>query len=197
MQPISFHNPSAARIYNNYMARSKKALKILSEKDREESLLEINSHIYEYLVDKGQADEMETLLSVLKRLGNPEETLKEVIAAKKLNEATKTFNPKHLLQALLLNISNGFIYILLFLLFVFQLAFPLLIIMKIISPHRTGLFISNNGSLKILGSTNNIGKSTEILGDLFIPAMIVATLVIYFFIILLLKMVRKTRIIIA
>jgi len=99
MKAIPFDNPSAQRVYNDYIQRCRRVTAILSAKDREEVLLEINSHIYEYLC------------------------------------ATRTFNPKHLIQALALNLTNVVIYIIISALFLFEITFPTLIILKLIYPH--------------------------------------------------------------
>src|SRR5580704_2864555 len=146
MTPLSFKNNSAQRIYNDYIKRCKNATRILSGTDQEDCLLEINSHIFEFLSANNTGDEMESLLNVLDRLGAPEEIFKEIVATKKLGEATRTFNPKHLVQALILNISNGVIYIILFVLLLLEICFPILILLKIIYPGRTGLYVGNRGN---------------------------------------------------
>ena len=121
MKSLQLDNNSSQRIYDDYIVRCKKSLRILSEEDREDCLLEINSYIYEYLDDNklNGKDEIENLLNILDRIGIPEETFKELIASKKIEQAVKTFNPKVLMQALFLNIQNGFIYIMLSILFLF------------------------------------------------------------------------------
>jgi uncharacterized membrane protein len=143
MKLLTFKNNSAQRIYDDYISRCKKAIKSLSDSDKEECLLEINSHIYEHIQDNATQDELENLLNVLERLGLPEETLKEYVAAKKIDQAVKTFNPKHLIQALYLNIRNGIIYVFLSVLVLFFCCFLLLMIFKAIYPENVGLFIGN------------------------------------------------------
>jgi HAAS domain-containing protein len=204
MKAISFDNQSAQRVYNDYIQRCRRATSILSVKDREDVLLEINSHIYEYLSANGTKDEMETLLNVLERLGAPEETLKEIVASKKIGQATLTFNPKHLIQALALNLTNGVIYIVLFVLFLFEIAFPVLIVMKIMYPDRVGLYTKGNGGFLygyvsqagsggISVGFSNHAERTEILGSWFIPVTLLVGLLIYTGIILLLKIVKKNK----
>jgi uncharacterized membrane protein len=204
MNTLSFKNNSAQRIYNDYIKRCKNATRILSKGDQEDCLLEINSHIYEYLSANHTGDELESLLNILERLGPPEEILKEIVATKKIGEATRTFNPKHLIQALLLNISNGIIYIILFILFLFELCFPVLIVLKIIYPDRTGFFIGNDGNFLFgyhtksisggIGAGNyNMDSSTEQLGNWFIPVTIIIALLVYTGIILLLKSIKKIK----
>jgi hypothetical protein len=204
MTSLSFKNNSAQRIYNDYIKRCKNATKILSATDQEDCLLEINSYIYEFLSANNAGDEMESLLNVLDRLGAPEEIFKEIVATKKLGEATRTFNPKHLVQALILNISNGVIYSILFILFLFEICFPILIVLKLIYPSRTGLFVGNKGNFLYgyhhdtisggIGSVNyNMDNRAEQLGNWFIPVTIIIALLVYISIILLLKAIKKIK----
>lgn len=191
MKLIEFKTNSAQRIYNDYILRCKKTIKTLSESDKEECLLEINSHIYEYIQDHADRDELENLLNVLERLGLPEETLKEYVAAKKIDQAVKTLNPKHLIQALYLNIRNGLIYIFLSILGLFFCCFLLLIVFKIIYPENVGLF-TGQGTF-MLGHTTSPEKMNEVLGYWFIPAMILASALLYFIIVFILKILKKQK----
>jgi len=191
MKSLQLENKSAQRIYNDYIARCSKSLKILSAADKEECLLEINSYIYEYLEanNKNGKDEIENLLNILDRLGIPEETFKELIASKKMNQAVRTFNPKVLVQALFLNIGNGFIYILLSFLFLIEVCFVALIVLKLIYPRRVGLFIGSHSF--VIGYSNPQAIETELLGNWFIPAAMIATAVLYFFSLFILKTQKK------
>jgi hypothetical protein len=204
MKAIPFANPSTQRVYNDYIQRCRRVTAILSAKDSEEVLLEINSHIYEYLCANNATDQLEALLNVLERIGPPEETLKEIVALKKIGEATRTFNPKHLIQALALNLTNGVIYIIISALFLFEITFPTLIVLKLIFPGRVGLFIFHNGRFlfgywnKALSGGIRVGSfnpanATEILGGWFIPVSLLLAALIYIGIILLLKTVRKIK----
>jgi hypothetical protein len=190
MKLLQLENSSAQRIYDDYIVRCKKSLKILSEEDREDSLLEINSYIYEYLTanKENDKDAVENLLNILDRIGIPEETFKELIASKKISQAVKTFNPKVLMQALFLNIQNGFIYIILSILFLFLAAFPVLIVLKLIKPNDIGLFVGNHSFFFGFADSKN---GTELLGNGFIPVSIIATAVIYFLILFILKTKRQ------
>jgi len=190
---ISFKEISAKRVYNSYMERCKKAVRTLPVRDQEECLMEVNSHIYEFLTDHGSEDEMKPLLDVLDRLGSPEETLKEIVASKKIDQATRTYNPKHLFQALVLNISNGVTYLILFLLYVLLICFPILAILKIIRPDQVGYFTSDKGTFSF-GYISTPDHAKELLGYWFIPIMFAATVGIYLVIIFALRLLRKIKI---
>ena len=63
------------------------------------------------------ASEISNLLNVLDKIGVPNDVLKPLVAEKKLNQAIRTFNPIHVFQAITLNISNGIIYFVFFILY--------------------------------------------------------------------------------
>ena len=187
MKSLQLDNNSSQRIYDDYIVRCKKSLRILSEEDREDCLLEINSYIYEYLDDNklNGKDEIENLLNILDRIGIPEETFKELIASKKIIQAVYTYNPKVLIQALILNIQNGFIYIILSILFLFLTTFQILIILKLIKPDSVGLYVGfQTFFFGFIDSDKNL---TEVLGNWFIPTSIIISLVLYFLILFVLQ----------
>lgn len=191
MKLIPFNNSAAQRVYNDYINRCRKCLKGLPEADTEECLLEINSHIYEYLDANKATDEMDNLLNILDRLGAPEETLKEFVAAKKINQAVKTFNPLIVMQALYLNIRNGVLYIFISLLFIIFISFPFLIVLKLIYPKTVGCFIGEHSFY--FGFIGQQQEATEVLGNWFIPAAIGIAAVLYLFIIGILKLLKQKK----
>lgn len=191
MKLIEFNDTNARRIYTDYINRSKRVLHILSENDREDCLMELNSYIYEYLQNHQTKDETTALLNILERLGAPEITLKEVVAARKIDQAVKTFNIRHLIEALFLNLRNGVVYVFLFILTLLLLSFPLLIVMELLYPDRTGLFIGE-GSF-FFGATLSPSAHREVLGHAFIPVVVLLGAASYFLIIFLLKLVKKNR----
>jgi len=194
LEKIQFTNKTSRRVYEDYLKRTERAIASLSKKDRSEILMEFNSHIYEALQQNREKDEIDRLLDVLEKLGSPEEVLKPLVADKKMEQATKTFNPVHIARALALNITNGVSYIIFFVLYVMLFGFVFLIYSEIVDPAGTGLFFNGN-SFQALGKINPeylSGTSThEILDNWFIPAMVLATLISYFLITLLMKFKRK------
>jgi uncharacterized membrane protein len=191
MKLIEFNSPDARHIYEDYIKRSKKQVAVLSEAEQEECLMEINSHIYEALQSEGGDNEVENLRNILKRLGMPEEIFPDIVAEIKINQAIKTYNPKHLVHALLLNIRRGFIYVLLSILTLFLATFPILLIMKLILPQHTGLFIGD-GSVSFGVFRNHEGMK-EILGYWFIPIVVLLFTLLYFLIFLLLKQTKRIK----
>ncbi len=193
MKEIEFKNKSTNEIYLDYIRRVERMTKTLSEKDRQDILMELNSHIYEHMQQNTITDEVENMLAILKRLGAPEDTLVSLIADKKLSQATKTFNPLHIIKALSLNISNGFVYILFSLSYLFLFIFIFLVFAKLLYPDNTGLFIGEN---KInFGFISNLTANsfTEVLGNWYIPVILLAGMIIYLFITILLKLKYRLK----
>jgi hypothetical protein len=187
-EEIKFSQEASKRVYNDYMKRILKVTNSLPKEDKQDIYMEFNSHIFEALQHKNGANEIDVLLDIIEKLGVPEEVLKPLIADKKLEQATKTFNPVHVFKALLLNITNGFSYIIFFILYLLLFGFVFVIIAKIISPNEVGLWYKD-GSTFFLGTTSEANKNgiNEILGNMFIPVMIIAIILFYVLITLLLK----------
>lgn len=190
MKNIEFASTTTQRIYNDYLKRVEKCILILSEEDKKELLMEINSHIFEGMQRFSDNNETDNLLTVLEKLGVPEEFLKPVIADKKIAQAVRTFNPKVVLQALLLNLKNGIIYSIFTLLYLFLFAFVFLIGAKLISPTKTGLFYLDE-KFQTFGFIKNTDGMNDILGFWFIPLVIIIAIAFYLLITLLLRFTKK------
>jgi len=190
MKNIEFKNSLTQRIYIDYLKRVKKSIDILSEKDKLDMLMEINSHIFEGMQALSDGNESENLYTILEKLGAPEDYLKTIVADKKLNEAVRTFNPKTVFQALLLNFKHGIIYSLFVLLYLPLVAFVFLILTKIFYPAKTGLFYMN-GQFQSFGFISNRAGMNEILGNWFIPVVTLGAILFYFLITLLFRFTKK------
>lgn len=193
MKKIEFQDKIASKIYNDYITRIERVTKTLPQEDRNDILMEFNSHIYESIQHNTSGNETESLMTIIEKLGAPEEVLIPLIADKKLKQATKTYNPLHVFRALALNITNGISYVIFSLLYLMLLCFVFLIYAKIVQPDNTGLFF-DKGHFKALGtSSNKFGSPTseEVLGNWFIPFMLVTIIVLYLFITFILKLKRK------
>lgn len=188
---IEFKDANAQRVYDNYIDSIRNTVKAIGEKDRQEVLMEFNSHIYEFLQSHTSEPELDSLLDVIKKLGMPEEVLKPLIADKLLEKATRTFNPLHVFKALLFNLTNGFSYIVFSILYLILGSFVFLIIAKIFYPH-VGLYFKE-GEFRALGVIKDDTAYQEILGHWFIPIILLAIVVVYLLLTFLLKL-RKSLI---
>ncbi|MEH3114123.1 HAAS signaling domain-containing protein [Pedobacter terrae] len=190
LKEIQFNDQSAERIYKDYLYRIRKEVKGLNQPNQDEILMELNSHIYENLQENQTGNEVEKLLNILEKLGRPEEILKPLVADKKLAEATRTFNPIHVLKALLLNLTNGVSYIIFFILYLFLFGFVFLIGAKIWNPSQVGFFYKPDEVFIIGLSKGLVNPADELLGNWFIPAMAISAITLYLIITLLLKLKR-------
>lgn len=190
---IKFTDTASKRIYDNYIKRIKRTIRPLPLQDQNEVIMEFNSHIYEALQHKNQKNEIDRLLDVIDNLGEPEEVLKSLVADKKMEQATRTFNPIHIFRALVLNITNGISYVIFFILYLCLFGFVFLIYAKITNPQEVGLFV-RDGQFQALGKINEEylknSNYTEVLGSWFIPVMFLSIIVSYLLITLLLKFKR-------
>lgn len=188
IENIKFNEVASQRIYNDYMKRVIKATNALSTDNQNDIYMEINSHIYESLQNKKNENEIELILDIIERLGVPEEVLKPLVADKKLEQATKTFNPIHIFKALILNFTNGISYVIFFILYLLLFGFVFLIFAKIIYPTKVGMFAQNN-KIIAMGYINieEHQNVKEILGNWFIPFTIGCIFVFYFLITFLLR----------
>ncbi len=189
MKPIEFEHKAAQRIYDDYVKRINRTVAILSKADQHDILLEFNSHIYESMQGSNKESEIDSLLDVLQKLGAPEEVLIQLVADKKMEQATKTFNPAHIFKALVLNISNGISYTIFVILYLILGVGVFSIGAKIFYPDKIGFFVYEKGWS--IGIGENSG--TEVLGNWFIPVMIVAILLLYILITLMLRLIRGLK----
>lgn len=190
MKNIQFKNVLTQHIYSDYFKRVEKKLKPLSDKDKTEFLMEINSHIFEAMHAFSEENESENLLNVLNKLGDPEDYLKAIVADKKLNEALRTFNPRTVFQALVLNFKRGAVNSLFAVAYLSLFTSVFLIIAKIIWPANTGLFYLNQ-QFHSLGFMSNGPEMDEVLGFWFIPLVSLCAIVSYLLITLLFRLTKR------
>jgi len=190
MKRIIFTNPTAQKIYDDYFNRVKRCVSILSANDQLEMMMEFNSHIYEATSAATPSNEVDVLVNTLEKLGAPEEVLQPVIAHKKVKQATRSFNPKHIIQALYLNISNGAGYFVFAVVYMLIIALGILIVLKLISPAHTGLFIQDDRFIAFGYRTDLPSNVTELLGNWFIATVIMLMGAFYFLNTLLFRLLK-------
>lgn len=186
---IELKDKNAQRVYDNYINSIRNVLKPILDSDRQEVLMEFNSHIYEHLQDNKSKLEIDALLNAIEKLGSPEEVLKPLIADKLLEKATKSFNPIQILKALLLNFTNGVSYIIFFLLYLSLGSFVFLIFAKLFSSN-VGMYFKE-GKFQAIGLVKGSSKYQEVLGYWFIPVMILVTVSLFIIITLFLKFKKE------
>ncbi|NVK52187.1 MAG: hypothetical protein HWD85_04575 [Flavobacteriaceae bacterium] len=187
---IQFTDKNVQRVYKNYINSIKNVTKPLLQSDRNEILMEFNSHIYESLNNNEKSTELDNLLNAIDKLGAPEEVLKPLIADKLLEKATKSFNPIDVFKALALNIGNGISYIIFTILYLCLGGFIFLIFAKIKNGDKLGMYMQD-GKFQAIGMLSDTTDYQEVLGNWFIPVMLLCIVVLYLFITLLLKLKKS------
>ena len=188
---IVFKEAEAQRVYAHYLQRIRNVLKPIAPADREEVLMEFNSHIFEHIQSDAGSTELKLLLDAIDKLGAPELVLKPLVADKMLDKATRSFNPLDVLKALMLNITNGISYLIFAILYLFLGAFIFMILAKL-ANEEVGLYFKN-GEFVALGFVKNTSNYQEVLGYWFIPLMLLAAFLFYIAITLLLRLKKSFR----
>jgi len=191
MKRIIFTNPTAQKIYDDYFARVTRCVRILSPDDQQELLMELNRHVYEATHRGIAGSEVDILVDTLDKLGAPEVVLQPAVAYKKVQQAGRSFNPKHILQALYLNIANGAGFFVIGIIYLLTLAFGSLAVIKLVSPTHTGFFLQN-GHWFAFGYTSDLPNGLiELLGNWFIPVVILIMGIFYFLNTLMFRLLKK------
>ncbi|MCU0275440.1 MAG: DUF1700 domain-containing protein [Acidobacteria bacterium] len=73
--------PAAEKIVADYLEKLKAHLKGMNEKDQQEVLAEIRSHLFESFAGDGEGDEIDRALRALKRLGEPADVVSSRVGA--------------------------------------------------------------------------------------------------------------------
>ena len=189
---LQFDDINAKRTYDNYFKSVRKVLRPIPEVDKQEVLMEFNSHIYEHIQSNKSKSELEVLKDAITSLGIPAEVLKPLVADKLMEKATMTFNPLHVFKALMSNLGNGIFYIIFFFFYLFLGSFVFLIFAKIFNPNNVGMFFKE-GKFVVLGMTENKVNYHEVLGYWFIPVMMLLIVVLYLFLTFLLKLKKNNK----
>ena len=192
---IQFTGDDAQRVYRIYIQSVKKATQQLRREDSLEILMEFNSHLYEGSRAESSKSELSNLLDTINDLGVPQEVLKPMIAEKMVDKAARSFKPIDIYNALYLNIGNGISYIIFALLYCLVCLILFVTVLKLIYSDFTGLFIgddlfllgTNFGNATYMGfflegPDGDFSGATEVLGNWFIPLMVLLNTVLYFII---------------
>lgn len=92
------------KIVANYMTRLKNQLKGFPEKDKDELVKEIHSHIYESYKSDSTEDEIERILNVLEKLGEPSEVASTRMSESMVDMGKKKNLPMYILAGVLIGL---------------------------------------------------------------------------------------------
>lgn len=175
---------TATRIRDQYMKRVDRALRSLPKKIREETALEIQSHLWDSMQDSTAQVEADRILDAIDRLGEPDDFIKPMVAGRLLEDASHSLNPKSVVMGLMYNAVAGVkkagLSIVLGLGYLILCIFSLMSILKVILPHQVGLFFDPEGGAPFFGVLGDPGNHVEVLGFWIIPLGIVISFLLYF-----------------
>ncbi len=139
------------RIWNDYFIRVNKVLKSLDQASKEEIILELKSHLFSSIENDNSSDEPTRILNAIGQLGEPEEFLKPIVADKLLSQASKSFNPANIFQALFYNVfyttfRRAMISLVLFTVYLVSIILLVTVVSKIFIPESVGLFVYESGA---------------------------------------------------
>ncbi len=191
MKNYTFHFPDiftdalAIRIWQDYQARLERILKPLPLLQKQDIVLEIQSHIWESIEHDTAQSEAERVLNAIRKLGHPEDFLQSVVGKKLLENASHTFNPAALAQSLYYMLGGSRIQSILVL--VMSLLYTVLFVLatmvctKFILPHNVGLFAGEQGGFAFGYIRNAEGQPQyhDVLGYWFVPLGLIACLMVY------------------
>ena len=194
-QKIKFNQESTQRVYNNYIKQIEQTVKTLPREEQLDILMEMNSYIYEGMQNSDAEQELDNLLNIIDNFGDLEKVLKPIVAERKLDQATKTFNPVHVFKALVLNIQNGIFFIFISICYLGLGGFGLAVVSKMVAPSKIGMYYKP-GEYFVLAGIPGDGVNEieyELLGDWYIPFMLLGMFTSYVLITLILRFEQYLR----
>ena len=194
-QKIKFEQQSTQRVYENYLRQIEQLLKPLAKEEQEDILMELNSHIYERMQRSKLDAELDCLLDTIESFGDLDAILKPIVAERKLDQATRTFNPAHIFKALVLNIQNGVFFVLITICYIGLGGFCLAVLSKLIGGDKIGMFYKPGEYFVLAGipGTTENEMEYELLGDWYIPVMLSGLFFFYVLITLILRLEKSLR----
>lgn len=102
---MNHHYPETVqKIVNDYLGRVKQYLRGMPEKDRDESVREIESHIFESYSNDATPDEVNRILNVLGKLGEPSRVFADKMPGNVVNMGKKRNLPLYILAGVLIGL---------------------------------------------------------------------------------------------
>lgn len=194
---MQFKTKEAGKVFAQYIRRLERSISKLPSEMQTDIQNEISGHILDSMEHSKGELELDKLLDAIERLGNPEKFMKPMIADYEAVYATSTFQPVHILRAMVRNLGAGFErtvkYSVFFILYSTLFSFAILFLGKIFFPGNTGLFINNNGGFKAFGIFSPVLGDVELLGYWLLPMSLIGLVMDYFLITFIMKLMVKRK----
>lgn len=95
--------PEAVRkIVDDYMQRLKRQLRFLAASEQQDFLMEIQSHVYDAYQEAASEDDVERILNVLRRLGEPAEVVSDRLPTSMIRSGRTRSAPAYVIGGILL-----------------------------------------------------------------------------------------------
>lgn len=183
---ISLKDPEAREAASGYLKKVDKLIRSLSGKDQEDIRMEITAHLEESIQHQQGEDELKAVKAAIHKLGAPEDFIQPLVEERKMNKASRTFKPGHVLSAFLAGTGNTILnmikYCTLSVLYSPVLLFILLAIAKLVSPQKVGYYTNEAGKMVFFGYTTVTVSGKEQLGYWIVPVFLGMALIIYLFV---------------
>jgi hypothetical protein len=157
----------------NYLDRLDSALRGISSEEKQDILFEIRAHIVDSVAAAQNRDA--AIDRVLRLLGSPQELAQRYNAERMLTRAGRSFSPLLLLHTTWhwakLGMKGTVAFFVALFGYSIALGLTIAVILKPIMPSRVGLWWGN-GDLNV-GMVDHPGQMHELLGQWFVPVMVV------------------------
>lgn len=176
----------AAAMRAEYLQAAARVLSPLPPHERDDLLLEIESHLAESMQHadglSSHADEETRLRDAIARLGNPREFLRPIVADYLLAAGTSTYRPWILARGLYANLFSGAraaaVSLVFGLAYVLLAIFAAMALLKGFLPRHVGYFIYPDGT-RSFGVVANTTAAREALGWWVVPVSLACFALLY------------------
>lgn len=183
---VKLQSDISKRIWNNYLKQVNRIIKPLNYDQRNEILLELQSHMYESMSVDPFEDEESKILNALERLGDPVLYLQPIVKDKLLYNTLKSLNPVGILKLVYKNLLSGSKRLLLSVCigigYVVSTIFFLTAVLKIFNDNVGIYYLGPKWYHFIIGTVKNPNDPhiKELLGFWLIPIGISGSIIIYY-----------------
>lgn len=105
---IKFKSEISQRIWNNYIKQVHRIIKPLKNDQKNEIIMELQSHVFESMTHDLESNEETKILNVIEKLGDPVLYLGPIVKDKLLYNTLKSLNPIGIISLFFKKIFSGF-----------------------------------------------------------------------------------------
>jgi hypothetical protein len=192
-----FEKKETLEAWDLYSQKLANILKKVKSGYKNDIITEIQSHILDGFSELKLKNETERLNKAIENLGDPSDFLTPLIAEKYLTDASANYRPMFIAKGLFYYLKSGFRQFLKGMIYVtgyiFIIGLALVAILKIFIPSKTGFFVSKTGTINIglVSDISNVDR--ELLGYWFIPLALIMSIILYYTLAKLLRLLKYRK----